>query len=68
MDDDRESDADLLARHKRVSKLYADASKRASRMKTGGNRDRALRFAGCLNFTKLQCESEIETRGLRCLS
>jgi hypothetical protein len=64
MDNDRESDADLQARYARVSKLYSEASKRASKMKPGCNRDRAHRWAGCLNFTKLQCESELRERGL----
>ncbi len=59
-----ESNSELLARHKHVTDLYNAAVKKAKRLKSGGSRDRAMRWAGSLNFTKIQCESEIERRGL----
>jgi len=58
----RETNAELVARHKRVSQIYDEASKTLARAKTG--RDKKARQAGCVNFTLLQIESEMRDRGL----
>jgi len=64
MTEERESDADLIARHKRVEELYLKAKKSAERCKPGGTRDRKMRWAGSLNFTLIGIQSEMEERGL----
>ena len=59
-----ETDKELLARYNFVKSEYEKASRLAHRAKCGGTRDRKMRWAGCLNFTLIQIESEIEERGL----
>jgi len=62
--DDTETNEQLLRRHKTVKAKYQQAKKSAERCKSRGNRERKMRFAGSLNFTLLQIESELDDRGL----
>lgn len=60
---DDESNEELLARHKRVKAKYLKAKQSAERCKSS-KRDSKFRFAGSLNFTLIQIESELDDRGL----
>jgi len=59
-----ETDDELLQRHKYVKELVTKAKKSAERCNTPGRRGEKWRWAGCLNFTLLEIESEMEERGL----
>lgn len=60
-----ESDAELLARYRAVRDRVTKAEKSLSRMTSASSRrDDKARWLGCLNFTLLGIEREIEERGL----
>lgn len=60
-----ETDADLIARHQTVKAEYAKAVTAYQRMKSPtAARTRKVQWAGSLNFTLLQIESEMRERRL----
>ncbi len=61
---ERETDAELIARHTRVEREVARAVQKMNNTKPGGAQDRKAWLAGCLNFTLLGIESEMSDRGL----
>lgn len=60
----RETNKELIGRYKTVAQEYEKAKARAERTQSPSTRSRRHRWAGCLNFVKLQCESEMRERGL----
>ncbi len=59
-----ESDAELAQRYAHVKGLLEQAQEQAERMKPGGPRDRASRWAGSLRFILLHLEREVRERGI----
>lgn len=64
LDDESETDTELLNRYSHVKKLYKKAEASAKRCKNPANRTQKMMWAGSLNFTLLQIESEIDDRHL----
>ena len=57
-----ETEADLIARYERVGRLHKAALQEHARMPPGNRRDNKARWAGSLQFTLLQIESELRDR------
>lgn len=64
MQDDRETDAELMARYARVRKMYDDRVSRMERMADGPGRRQVSMMAGSLMFAILRMDTEIRERGL----
>jgi hypothetical protein len=62
--DTPETDAELIDRWRRVTKLVADARKKMERMQYGPARERQARWGGSLGFTLLQIVSKMEERNI----
>lgn len=59
-----ETDDELIARWHRVTSRYHRVVARRDKLTYGPQRDAKSRWAGCLNFTKLSIESQLNERGL----